>query len=95
MTTEVTLECTCVGVCGGYFRFVGYRGAATEKLPFDAGASAIQARREMSRFYLIFDQPPPPHQGGVVVLCDITCLNKEWNSCFYIQLVEGTSVGLA
>ena len=47
MTTEATLECTCVGVCGGYFRLLGYRGAATERLPFDAGASTIQARRDM------------------------------------------------
>lgn len=58
MTTEATLECTCVGVCGGYFRFVGYRGAATEKLSFDAGASTIQARREM--LPILAHLPPTP-----------------------------------
>lgn len=45
MTTEATLECTCVGTCGGYFRFVGYRGEATEKLAYDAGESSMQARQ--------------------------------------------------
>ncbi|CAM9233744.1 unnamed protein product [Ectocarpus sp. 13 AM-2016] len=42
MTTEATLVCTCVGACGGHFRFVGDRGEATEKLPFSAGESMIQ-----------------------------------------------------
>ncbi len=48
MTTEATLQCTCAGTCGGHFRFVGGGGAgeATEKVPFDAGESAIQARDE-------------------------------------------------
>ncbi|CAM9515245.1 unnamed protein product, partial [Hapterophycus canaliculatus] len=43
MTTEATLACTCVGVCAGYFRFVGDRGEATEKLPFNAGEGMMQA----------------------------------------------------
>lgn len=48
MTTEATLQCTCAGTCGGHFRFVGGGGGgeATDKLPFNAGESTIQARDE-------------------------------------------------
>jgi len=46
MTTVTTLQCTCAGTCGGHFRFVGGGGVgeATDKVPFNAGESAIQAR---------------------------------------------------
>lgn len=58
MTTEATLACTCVGVCGGHFRFVGDRGEATEKLPFDAGEGMMQVR-----------MPSLKHIGGPYTRC--------------------------
>lgn len=41
MTTEATLVCSCTGECGGYFRFVGEGGEATEKMPVSAGEGSI------------------------------------------------------
>lgn len=42
MTTKGTLVCACGGECGGYFRFVGDGGEATEKLSYSAGGVLIQ-----------------------------------------------------
>ena len=44
VTTSATITCTCYGECGGFFRFLGDGGEATEKIPFNAEEGLIQVR---------------------------------------------------